>query len=114
MSHLRSTVAAVLMVVLMPAGDIRADGPAACRGPSAVEPTPDGMIIAEAEEFSVGGDARGGAWKALPWGENYSCATFGNTFLSRKWFLGAPEQAEGAKASIRVRVPATGTYLALI
>src|SRR5207237_5429135 len=40
--------------------------------------------------------------------------TFANTFLSRKAFLGAPEQIEGAVASIMVRVPSAGRYLALV
>ncbi|HEV2294750.1 MAG TPA: beta-galactosidase trimerization domain-containing protein [Tepidisphaeraceae bacterium] len=49
----------------------------------------------------------------MRWGQNYYCATFSNTFLSRKAFLGAPEQAQGA-ATIAIAVPKAGKYLALI
>src|SRR4051794_28076721 len=61
-----------------------------------VEPISESTVVAEAEEFSV--ESRGakndaGDWRPMPWGENYYCATFGNTFLSRKAFLGAAEQA---------------------
>ena len=41
----------------------------------------------EAEEFQPAGDA----WRARPWGENYYAATFANSFLSRKAFLGADD-----------------------
>src|SRR5438552_18591209 len=50
----------------------------------------------------------------MPWGENYFCATFANSFLSRKAFLGAPEQCDKCTASISVRVPKAGRYLALV
>ena len=67
-----------------------------------------GNLLVEAEEFQPGSDA----WQAKPWGENYYAATFANSFLSRKAFLGAGEQAIG-KASIKVNVPKAGRYLVL-
>jgi hypothetical protein len=88
------------------------DGIAAARYRSAgqaVRAQADGAIVCEAEEFSV--DAPG--WQALPWGQNYYAATFANTFLSRKAFLGAPEAGPRTVATIEVDVPAAGRYLAL-
>ena len=76
-----------------------------------VRPVSDTLIVAEAEEFHV--DKPGG-WKAKPWGENYFVATFANSFLSRKAFLGAPEQCERSVATIEVQVAKAGRYLALI
>jgi len=82
-----------------------------------VTPVSDTTVIAEAEEFRV--DLRAEAtlkpidWQAKPWGANYYAATFANSFLSRKAFLGAPEQADGSSASITVQVPKAGRYLAL-
>jgi hypothetical protein len=81
----------------------RRDGPP-------VEPISDSTLICEAEEFRV----LTPGWKAQPWGANYYAATMANTFLSRKAFLGAPEQCDESKAEIDVRVPAAGRYLALI
>lgn len=72
---------------------------------------PDGLIICEAEEFQV--EKAAGGWRAKNWGENYYAATFANTFLSRKAFLGAPAQCDDSTASIEVRVPAAGRYLVL-
>lgn len=77
---------------------------------SVVKPQPDGLIVCEAEEFTP----QGAGWKAKSWGENYYSATFANTFLSRKAFLGAAEQADAARAQIKVQVPAAGNYLALV
>jgi hypothetical protein len=70
-------------------------------------------ILIEAEEFQPqqSGDAQ---WRRRKWGENYYAATLANTFLSRKAFLGAPEQAEAARASLTVQVPKAGRYLALV
>jgi hypothetical protein len=86
----------------------------AANGP--VEPLNDSTVIAEAEEFRVepaaGADGKSG-WEAKRWGENYYAATLANTFLSRKAFLGAPEQAEESTAQIIVKVPKAGRYLAL-
>lgn len=76
-----------------------------------VAPISETTIIAEAEEFQVAGK---GGWQAKTWGENYFAATLANTFLSRKAFLGAPEQCETSTATIDVEVPKAGTYLALI
>ncbi len=76
----------------------------------AVIAQPDGLIVCEAEEFQVASPG----WQAQPWGENYYAATFANSFLSRKAFLGAPDQCERSEASIRIRVPAAGRYLALV
>jgi len=68
------------------------------------------LIICEAEEFQI----RSPGWQAKRWGENYYAATFANTFLSRKAFLGAPEQGERSEAVIHVQIPAAGRYLALV
>lgn len=71
----------------------------------------DSMIVAEGEEFKPSGS---GGWQAQPWGANYYAATFANSFLSRKAFLGAPEQCPKSSASIEVDVPTAGRYLALV
>ena len=81
------------------------------RGQNPVSPLPDGSIVAEAEEFHA---ASPGGWRAQDWGENYYAATFANTFLSRKAFLGAPAQCDRSEAAITVRVPRAGRYLALV
>lgn len=70
----------------------------------------DGQLVCEAEEFQV--TAPG--WQARPWGTNYYAATLANTFLSRKAYLGAPEECEQTVASIDVQVPEAGRYLALV
>jgi hypothetical protein len=86
----------------------------AYRGDTPVAAETDGTIIAEAEEFKPVGDPSGGkGWQAKNWGENYYAATFANTFLSRKAFLGAPEQVGKSEATITVEVPKAGHYLAL-
>jgi hypothetical protein len=71
----------------------------------------DGSIVCEAEEFHV---AKPGGWQAKNWGSNYYAATFSNTFLSRKAYLGAAEQCELSTATIEVDVPTAGRYLALV
>ena len=83
--------------------------PTAFRGNHPVIAQPDGNLLVEAEELTPANEA----WAAKPWGENYYAATFANSFLSRKAYLGADEQAEGA-ATIRVRVPKAGRYLVLV
>lgn len=77
----------------------------------AVAPLSDTTVVAEAEEFQPQGK---GGWQAKAWGENYFCATFANSFLSRKAFLGAPEQCDRSAATITVSVPKAGKYLALV
>ena len=67
-------------------------------------------LIIEAEEFAPANKA----WQRQKWGENYYCATFGNTFLSRKAFLGAPEQSDVGTATHTVNIPEDGRYLALV
>ncbi len=67
-------------------------------------------LIFEAEDFR----AANRNWKRQPWGENYYCATFANTFLSRKAFLQAPEQCDSSAASLNITVPEAGRYLALV
>ncbi len=79
-------------------------------GKEAVEPLSDETIVCEAEEFRVASPG----WQARKWGENYYVATFANSFLSRKAFLGAPEQCERTTATITARVPKAGRYLALV
>jgi hypothetical protein len=75
-----------------------------------VQVQPDGLLVCEAEDFAPVTPG----WQAKKWGENYYAATFANSFLSRKAFLGAPEQAENAAAAIRIQVPAAGKYLVLV
>src|SRR5690349_16874786 len=67
-------------------------------------------ILAEAEAFQVVSPG----WQAKPWGTNYYNGTFANTFLSRKAYLGAPEQCERTEARREVHIPAAGSYLALV
>jgi hypothetical protein len=83
---------------------------------SAVTVAPDGSLICEAEEFQVKKPASAEAvgWQSKRWGDNYYAATFANTFLSRKAFLGAPENCGETAASIQVQVPAAGRYLVLV
>jgi len=95
------------------------DGPAAAQAwgkkRSAVTAQPDGLYICEAEEFQVTAPPAGKTgWAAKRWGENYYAATFANTFLSRKAFLGAPEQCDDAAASINVDIKQAGRYLVLV
>jgi hypothetical protein len=67
-------------------------------------------LIFEAEEF----EPASRVWQRKRWGENYYTATFGNTFLSRKAFLGAPEQCDPATAVLEVNISKPGKYLALV
>lgn len=78
----------------------------------AVQQQPDGLYICEAEEFRTATPT--GAWKARKFGENYYAATFANSFLSRRAFLGAPEQCDETTAMIRVDVKQAGKYLVLV
>lgn len=71
---------------------------------------PDGLLICEAEEFQP--DQPTG-WRSKNFGENYYAATFANSFLSRKAFLGAPENGPESSASLSVNIPAAGRYLVL-
>jgi hypothetical protein len=82
-------------------------------GGEAVVPAPSGTIFCEAEEFKIGKPVEGG-WKAGYWGQNYYAATFANTFLSRKAFLGAPENCDETVATINVKVKEAGRYLVLV
>ena len=76
-----------------------------------VVPAPDGNIFCEAEEFQV----EKPGWQAAAWGKNYYAATFANTFLSRKAFLGAAEVTEQPTvATINVDVKDAGRYLVLV
>ncbi|HKB38198.1 MAG TPA: hypothetical protein VKD72_17250, partial [Gemmataceae bacterium] len=107
----RSILPVVLLSVWAVPSAGRAADPAAFRkGNQPVQPVSDTTIIAEAEEFRVD---RPGGWKVKPWGENYFVATFANSFLSRKAFLGAPEQCDESVATIEVQVPKAGRYLVL-
>jgi hypothetical protein len=67
-------------------------------------------ILVEAESFSV----KSPGWEARPYGTNYYAATFANTFLSRKAYLGAPENGPPSVASADVSIPEAGRYLALV
>src|SRR6185436_1583933 len=63
-----------------------------------VEPNADHSILVEGEELHVDE----GAWAARPYGTNYYASTFANCFLSRKAYLGAPEQSPHSVAGIEV------------
>ena len=66
-------------------------------------------IIVEAEDFKP----EQGGWGVVPFRENYYCATFAISFLSRMACLGAPEQTEGGKEAIAtqvVQIPHDGAY----
>ena len=63
-------------------------------------------IVVEAEEFKI----RSGKWRIMRYGENYFCATFANTFLSRMACLSAPAQCKRAVAERRIEVPVAGKY----
>lgn len=78
----------------------------------AVQVQPDGLYICEAEEFQVETPSPTG-WRPRRFGENYYAATFANSFLSRKAFLGAPAQAD-TTATIRVNIKEAGRYLVLV
>lgn len=67
-------------------------------------------LIFEAEDFRIGR----GEWKRQKYGDNYYVGTFADTFLSRKAFLGAPEQCKASSASLRIDVPTAGRYFALV
>src|SRR5260221_10808764 len=67
-------------------------------------------VIAEAEEFKIVSPG----WEAKKWGTNYYAATIANTFLSRKAYLGAPEQCDRTEATMEITVPKAGIYLALV
>ena len=82
--------------------------PATFRGQNPVDAMPDGNLLVEAEEFQP---LKPG-WASKKWGENYYAATFANSFLSRKAYLGAGEQAE-CSATIKIKVPKSGRYLVL-
>ncbi|MEI8242821.1 MAG: beta-galactosidase trimerization domain-containing protein [bacterium] len=120
---MKQTVVLALMVTACIGSVSRADtdGEARARAAAdfrshaeAVEPSPDGNIFCEAEEFAVQKPKEGG-WQAGYWGQNYYAATFANCFLSRKGFLGAPEQCEkDAVATINVNVKEAGKYLVLV
>jgi hypothetical protein len=95
-----------------------ADDPAAAartpgRGRPAVSEQPDGLYVCEAEEFQHS-NADDDGWTARRWGENYYAATFANSFLSRKAFLGAPAQCLESVASIDVDIQRAGRYLVLV
>jgi len=91
-------------------GSFLSASPQAYRGNHPVQPAPDGNLYLEAEEFKP---SRVNGWEAKQWGENYYAATFANSFLSRKGFLGAPEQADNAVATIQANIKEAGKYLVL-
>lgn len=70
----------------------------------------DTTLLCEAEEFQP----QGKGWHAQPFGTNYYAATFANSFLSRKAYLGAAAQCDTAAATLEVEVPKAGKYLALV
>ena len=82
--------------------------PESFRKDQPVEAMPDGNLLVEAEEFQ----SLKPGWEARKWGENYYAATFANSFLSRKAYLGTGEQSE-CSATIKIRVPKDGRYLVL-
>jgi hypothetical protein len=73
------------------------------------QPAKPVRLLAEAEDFTV----EKGAWKRIPYRENYFASTFAITFLSRMACLGAPEQVkpgEEAVASQVIDIPADGEF----
>ena len=101
-------------------GDV-SDAPAAAQAFGKTRPAvtvqPDGLYVCEAEEFQVAappGDGPAPGWQAKRFGENYYAATFANCFLSRKAFLGAPEQCDETIAAIDVEIEQAGRYLVLV
>lgn len=118
----RLLLAGILMGVtvaaraLTPADDAAVQAAQAYRAhDEPVQAAPDGTYFCEAEEFqAVPAKAGQPGWQAKPWGENYYCGTFANTFLSRKGFLGAPEQVKKATtATLNVTIAEAGKYLVL-
>ncbi len=100
-----------------PAAD--SDRPAAAQAFGKSRPVvsvqPDGLYVCEAEEFQIpAADDASAGWQAKDFGENYYAATFANCFLSRKAFLGAPEQCEDRAATIQVDIAQAGRYLVLV
>lgn len=91
-------------------GSLLSASPRDYRGVHPVLPAPDGNLYLEAEEFKPSGKD---GWQAQKWGENYYAATFANSFLSRKSFLGAPEQADNVVATIQANIKEAGKYLVL-
>lgn len=83
--------------------DYRADHP--------VLEAPDGNYYLEAEEFKPQGSS---GWEAKEWGHNYYAATFANSFLSRKAFLGAPAETGEAVATIKANISEPGKYHVLV
>lgn len=81
-------------------------------GGEPVVAAPDGNLYCEAEEFQIATPGLN-TWRAGYWGRNYYAATFANTFLSRKAFLGAPEQCPETRASVTVEIVEPGRYLVL-
>jgi hypothetical protein len=104
--------AAFAFVLALSAGHALAEpaSPAKYRAGRPVAPAADGSVFCEAEEFAI----EKPGWQARPWGENYYAATFANTFLSRKAFLGAPEDCDETVATIHVQVAQAGRYLVLV
>jgi hypothetical protein len=74
---------------------------------------PDGLYIAEAEEFQPTDSNETSGWTPQRLGQNYYAATFANAFLSRKAFLGAPAQCAETIASLDVEIAEAGRYLVL-
>ncbi len=71
----------------------------AARGQKAKTLTIPYRIFAEAEDFKV----EKGAWKVVPYGENYFANTFAITFLSRMACLGAPGQVAAGQEAVAVQ-----------
>jgi hypothetical protein len=100
-------------------GDV-VDAPAAAQAFGKARPAvtvqPDGLYVCEAEEFQVAAPPGEGSagWQAKRFGENYYAATFANCFLSRKAFLGAPEQCDETIAAVDVEIEQAGRYLVLV
>jgi hypothetical protein len=103
--------------ILLSISSAEQDTPAAAqawgKNRAAVAVQPDGLYVCEAEEFQAPAGQSAG-WHAKRFGENYYAATFANCFLSRKAFLGAPEQCEDTIATIDVDVKDAGRYLVLV
>ncbi|MDP7014543.1 MAG: hypothetical protein QGG36_01955, partial [Pirellulaceae bacterium] len=118
MSRKRTSLTIAALTALSTAAAFgQVDTPAAAQrfgaSRAAVQIQPDGLYICEAEEFKLTGDRDAKGWRARRFGENYYAATFANSFLSRKAFLGAPEQSADSTATLQVDIEEAGRYLVL-
>ena len=104
---MKSPLCVTALLLLLAPALVAKVSPRSYRGEVPAGPAPDGNHYLEAEEFKPA-SKDGSGWQAKTWGENYYAATFANSFLSRQAYLGAPAQANDAKASLQVEVAEDG------